>query len=402
MGTKTNSLWLCCQLGAREHYAIPRALQHGGLLCEFVTDLWIRPNALTNHWRNKLGGRFHPGLAQARVTAANAAALAFEIKSQVGGLGGWELISKRNEWFQRKVVARFKRRERDADRRPTTVFAYSYAAEHIFHYARERGWRTVLGQIDPGPAEEWTVARLRKGANSNSWQPAPAEYWRKWRNECELADEIVVNSEWSRKELVSEGLPETKIRVIPLAFEAANQAEAFERNYPPTFTGGRRLRVLFLGQINLRKGAQELLEATRLLVNEPVEFWFVGPRQIEVSPNLNAQQNLKWFGAVPRTEVDRFYREADVFILPTLSDGFGLTQLEAQSWKLPVIASRFCGEVVEHDRNGLVLEEVSGREIANVLSELLRAPQRLATMSRQSYVHENFSLPALASSLSQL
>ena len=395
-------MWLCCQLGAREHYAVPRALQLNGLLREFVTDLWIRPNALTNHWRNKLGGRFHPGLAQAPVTAANAAALAFEFKSQVGGLGGWELTLRRNEWFQRNVVARFKRREPDANRGPTTVFAYSYAAEQIFNYARERGWRTVLGQIDPGPAEEWTAARLRRGADDNGWKPAPAEYWRRWRKECELADEIVVNSAWSRKELVREGIPETKIRVIPLAFEGVKHAEDFQRSYPSAFTVARPLRVLFLGQINLRKGAEELLDATRLLANEPVEFWFVGPRQLQIPPDLNSNHNLKWFGAVPRAEVDRFYREADVFILPTLSDGFGLTQLEAQSWKLPVIASRFCGEVVEHDRNGLILEEVSGQEIANVLSELLAAPHRLAAMSRQSYVHENFSLQALASSLSQL
>lgn len=395
-------MWLSCQLGAREHYAVPRALQRGGLLREFVTDLWIRPNALTRHWRNKLSGRFHPGLAQARVIAANAAALSFELESQLRGLAGWELTVRRNDWFQRNVVARFRRHERELERRRMTVFAYSYAAEQIFKYARERGWRTVLGQIDPGPAEEAILSRLRARGSGNGWQPAPAEYWRKWRNECELADQIVVNSAWSRKELVREGIPETKIRLIPLAFEARKPSEAFARDYPSAFTPIRPLKVLFLGQVSLRKGADALLEAARLLDDEPVEFWFVGPRQIQVAPELNTKHNLRWFGAVSRMEVDRFYREADVFILPTLSDGFGLTQLEAQSWKLPVIASRFCGEVVEHDRNGLILAEVSGEEIAKVLSELLSAPQRLAAMSRQSYVHGTFSLQALASSLSEL
>lgn len=402
MAAKTDRKWLCCQLGAREHYAVPRALQLRGLLREFFTDFWIRPNALTNYWRNKAGRRFHPGLDQAYVTAANAAALAFEIKSQAGGLSGWELISKRNEWFQRNVVARLKRRAREPQQQPVTVFAYSYAAEHIFNYARERGWRTVLGQIDPGPAEEWIVADPRQRANGNGWQSAPAEYWQKWRRECELADQIVVNSAWSRKELVSEGIPETRIRVIPLAFEAGKDAETFQRNYPSAFSAARPCRVLFLGQINLRKGARELLDAARFFAKEPVEFWFVGPQQIPIPGDLRNTGYIKWFGAVPRTNVDRFYREADVFILPTLSDGFGLTQLEAQSWKLPVIASRFCGEVVQHDRNGVILEEVSAEAIANVLSELLRSPQRLAAMSRHSYVHEDFSLKALASSLSQL
>ena len=390
--------WLCCQLGAREHYAVPRALQLAGLLRELLTDLWLWPNAVTNYWNNKRGTRFHAGLSEARVSAANAAALAFAMKSQAGGLNGWELISKRNDWFQRNVVARLKRNER-ASSRHTTVFAYSYAAEHIFKHAREHGWRTVLGQIDPGPADEQI---LRQRANGNGWQPPPAEYWRKWRSECELADRIVVNSNWSRESLVREGIPEKKIRVIPLAFEAGKDAQTFQRDYPLAFTAARPLKVLFLGQISLRKGALELLDAARSLANEPVEFWFVGPQQLQVPPDLRNTSYIKWFGPVPRTRVARFYRDADVFIFPTLSDGFGLTQLEAQSWKLPVIASRFCGEVVQHDRNGVLLEAVSPEAIANVVSELLRSPRRLAEMSRHSYVREEFSLKALAASLSQL
>ncbi|HWF89467.1 MAG TPA: glycosyltransferase, partial [Pyrinomonadaceae bacterium] len=86
----------------------------------------------------------------------------------------------------------------------------------------------------------------------------------------------------------------------------------------------------------------------------------------------------------------------------TLSDGFGLTQLEAQAWKLPVIASRFCGEVVCDGMNGIVLDEVSGKTIADVIISLLRAPERLSAMSIQSGVDERFSLTTLASSLREL
>ena len=400
MDSTTDRSWLSCQLGAREHYAVPRALQLDGVLREFLTDLWIRPNSLANYWANNRGRRFHPALAHAPVSAANAAAVAFEIKSHAGGLNGWDLTMRRNDWFQRNVVARLKRGA--SDRKHTTVFAYSYAAERIFEHAHDRGWRTVLGQIDPGAGDDRILARLREHANGDDWQPAPAEYWRKWRRECELADQIVVNSKWSRESLMREGVPETKIRVIPLAFEACKEAQTFHREYPNAFTAARPLRVLFLAQINLRKGARELFDAARLLANEPIEFWFVGPLQIQIPADLRDARHLKWFGAVPRSHVDRFYRAADVFILPTFSDGFALTQLEAQSWKLPVIASRFCGEVVQHDRNGLLLEQVSTQAIANVLSELLRAPQRLAALARESSVREEFSLQAFASSLSQL
>ncbi|HZI61117.1 MAG TPA: glycosyltransferase, partial [Pyrinomonadaceae bacterium] len=84
------------------------------------------------------------------------------------------------------------------------------------------------------------------------------------------------------------------------------------------------------------------------------------------------------------------------------SDGFGLTQLEAQSWKLPVISSRYCGDVVENGFNGLLLENVSATAISNVLNQLLHSPESLHAMSQNSRVDERFSLDSLATSLSSL
>jgi glycosyltransferase involved in cell wall biosynthesis len=389
--------WVCCQLGAREHYAVPRALQLRGLLRELITDLWIRPATLLNSSRNRLTGRFHPGLSEAQVTAPNVAALTFALRSSATGAAGWDLISKRNDWFQRRVVEQLARRHNRSG--PQKLFAYSYAAELILKFARERGWRTVLGQIDPGPADERIVAGLHT-ARQNGWRPAPREYWDRWRNECELADQIVVNSGWSRDALLSEGIAAEKIRVIPVAFEPDAEAEAFGRSYPAAFTRERPLRVLFLGQIGLRKGVRQLFDAMKLLSTEPIEFWFVGPLQVEIPHQL--KEKIRWFGVVPRAKASQYYRDADVFILPTLSDGFGLTQLEAQSWQLPVIASRYCGDVVQDGFNGLLLEEVSGSEIADKLRRLLCSSECLSAMSENSRVDDRFSLNTLAASLSSL
>lgn len=383
--------WLCCQLGAREHYIVPRALQERGLLHELITDLWVRPGSLLRSLRSGLAGRFHPRLSSARVTAMNLGALTFELGAM--GANGWGVITKRNDWFQRSVVNQLTRNHSGAD---LTVFAYSYAAAEIFKVARKRGWRTVLGQIDPGPAEERIVAEL----NPNTQRPAPPEYWRNWRSECELADQIIVNSCWSRDALLSEGIAGKKIRVIPLAYEPIAEATTFVRSYPEKFTTERPLRVLFLGQINYRKGAIQLFNAVKQLAGEPVELWFVGPLQVDIPPEL--KDTIKWFGVAPRSEVSRYYRNADVFILPTFSDGFGLTQLEAQSWKLPVIASRYCGDVVKDGVNGLLLENVSATAISNALHQLLRSPESLDAMSQNSRIDERFSLHSLAASLSSL
>jgi glycosyltransferase involved in cell wall biosynthesis len=162
------------------------------------------------------------------------------------------------------------------------------------------------------------------------------------------------------------------------------------------------LRVLFLGQINLRKGAAMIVEALRLLRSEPVEFWFIGPRQIDVPADCLSNKQAHWLADVPRGEVHRYYRHADVFLFPTFSDGFGLTQLEAQAWKLPIIASRFCGSVVRDGVNGLILDRVSGRAIADTIRSLVSQTDRLTSMSRQAILAEDFGIDKLGSNLLQV
>ena len=403
MNSSTHS-WICCQIGAREHYAIPRALKLSGLLEEFITDLWIPPGTLMHSWKLRLDGRFHPELADAPVKAPNVAALTFELKANATGTNGWSRITRRNDWFQQQAVAELVRSHKNCSNGNHTVFAYSYAAEHIFKFARERGWRTVLGQIDPGPAYERIVASLHQtnAIAERNWESAPKKYWESWRTECTLADQIVVNSNWSRQALLAEGVAEEKIRVLPLAYEASTDSSFFERKYPTAFNTNRPLRVLFLGQINLLKGVAQLLGAAKLLVGNDIEFWLVGPTQISIPSEFKQHPRVKWFGSVSRGDVAKYYREADVFILPTLSDGFGLTQLEAQSWKLPLIVSQHCGEVVCDGVNGTVLEEVSASAIADALINLVRSPQILNSMSARSCVSERFSLRTLASSLTTL
>src|SRR4030095_4050895 len=163
--------------------------------------------------------------------------------------------------------------------------------------------------------------------------------------------------------------PAEKISIIPLAYETpgvrGQKSAAFAeapaarevreaRLYPDRFTHERPLRVLFLGLVNLRKGVARLLEAARILRDEPVEFWMVGPVEIANASTITSAGQLKWFGPVTRNQAAGFYRNADLFILPTLSDGFAITQLEAQAHGLPVIASRRCGEVVHDGINGIV------------------------------------------------
>jgi glycosyltransferase involved in cell wall biosynthesis len=392
-----NKNWICCQLGGREHYAIPRALHLRGALNMLFTDAWVGPGNPLGYLNRSLGDRYHPELADASVKSDLPKLLGFEGTARIAGIKGWDRTLARNDWFQECAVAALtnQRREWDATpTRPPVLFAYSYAAKAILLWAKERGWQTVLAQIDAGPEMERTVERLHKQHPEyrRPYSPPSSRYWDDWRDECMLADKIIVNSHWVRKALLLEDIPASKLRIAPLAFEKPKGTMDFHRIYPEVFTAKRPMRVLFLGQVSLLKGIVSLLEATELLRDEPIQFHIVGQVQVNIPTAFLNHPRIVWEGLVPRSAVAPYYQRSDVFIFPTHCDGFGLTQLEAQAWQLPVIASRHCGDVIVDGLNGVQLSEVTGSSIANVLHAFLRSPATLQNMAQNSEIHPTFSL----------
>ncbi len=403
--------WICCQLGARECYAIPRALSRVHMLGCLLTDAWVPPSSLLAKIcgrRSKLKNRFHNELRDARVRAFNSSLILFEMLARAHGLNGWAKIIARNRWFQHKVVS-FISSQPSTLNSQLILLSYSYTALEPFRYAKTHGWKTLLVQIDPGPEEEAIVAEeaTRVPELAGARQPAPPEYWNDWREECKLADRIVVNSEWSREGLIRGGVPREKLSVIPLAYQGEGlrdygRTRPLKRTYPPRFTQERPLRVLFLGQINLRKGVARLLETARILRDEPVEFWMAGPVEIAMLGANRDAGRIKWLGPVTRKQAAEFYRGADVFILPTLSDGFAITQLEAQAHSLPIIASKFCGEVVEDGLNGIVLGEPTATCIAGAVRDCIAHPNRLQKLAAASRLDDEFTIEALAHRLQEV
>ncbi|NJL19679.1 MAG: glycosyltransferase family 4 protein [Leptolyngbyaceae cyanobacterium SM1_3_5] len=397
--------WICCQIGAREHYAIARSLHQANQLTTLITDAWIPPrslfNALPGATFRSLRDRFHSDLETASVQAFTSSLLQFELSQKIQKASEWERMIARNRWFQNRAIQQLEAIATKLSHTNTqpVLFTYSYAALEILKYAKSQGWSTVLGQIDPGLVEEEIVIREQQKHPdlAPGWQPVPPSYWENWKAECEVVDRIIVNSNWSRQALQQAGIAAEKIEVIPLVYSPPEAARSFQRTYPEKFSNERPLRLLFLGQIILRKGIAALLEAAEKLKDQPIEFWLVG--RSEITPSATISNNIRWIGSVPRSTTAQYYQQADVFLFPTLSDGFGLTQLEAQAWKLPLVASKFCGEVVADGVNGKVLPEVTGEAIATVLQTFLEQPQQLAAFSEAIASRSNWQLSQLSSQL---
>lgn len=391
--------WIVCQLGARENFAVARALHRRGKLKGLITDTWVRPSSLISlAFPRRLRERWHSELDDERVWAPTLSSSMGHMCDRLRRRKGWRCMIARNLWFQKVAACRLK----SFTGEQITVFSYSYAAGEIFREAKRRGWRTVLGQIDPGPVEARMVAKLyERAGQSHAHERIPDEYWARWRQEVDMADKIVVNSDWSRMALIEEGVPEDKLVTIPLAYE--KETARTSREYPTHFSVERPLKMLFLGQVTLRKGIGVILEAIRLLPDLPIRLDIVGPLQVKVPKEATQDPRVTFHGPVARGETRPFYEDADIFLFPTLSDGFGLTQLEALAAGVPVIASRCCGDVVRDGVDGHILDSLEPRELAGVICELAADPVRVTRLQSSCTVDvRRFGLDVIGGQLEEL
>jgi len=115
--------------------------------------------------------------------------------------------------------------------------------------------------------------------------------------------------------------------------------------------------VLFAGRITLQKGPEYFVRAARKVLDyEPnTKFLIAGtgdllPKMIELSANLNLNKNMLFFGFYNRKQADELFSTADCFVMPSVSEPFGLVPLEAIAKGTPTVISKQSGisEVLDH------------------------------------------------------
>jgi len=445
--------WITSQIGAREHYAVPRVLQRAGKLEVLYTDFWA-----TAPWRllgkmagkSSLATRCHPELAGAPVTAFNLQALKASRQRFSNPYEGFLAVGRQ---FGEQVVCDLEKQSRDEGRgtramemqekaldgrrcRPGRCFAsvtatldspfifFSYDTGFLepAQWVKAHGGKSIICQMDPSRFEVDLVKEEEK--KWPGWAKRSAEvpeaYFKRREAEWAAADLVMVNSEWSKQALMKQGVSDDKIVVVPLAFEVSDtgrnlkletgnlKGESYENGEGERLkakgaSSRRTLRVLFLGQVILRKGIQYLIEAAKLLKDEPIHFDVVGSIGISDDAVASAPSNMTFHGPVSRDRTEEFYRSADLFVLPTLSDGFALTQLEAMAHGLPVIATPNCGEVVSDGVDGLIVQASDSNALAEAFQLVIQDPDKLQAMSAATEAKlEQFSLAKLEGNLAEL
>jgi glycosyltransferase involved in cell wall biosynthesis len=249
-----------------------------------------------------------------------------------------------------------------------------------------------VDQIDPARTED-EITRC-EAERWPGWAAIPGGipevYFDRLTSEWNRASIVMVNSEWSRTSLIKQRVPVEKLRVVPLAYDAPVAV------HHKKSTSSEKT-ILWLGQVVLRKGIQYLISAARMLQAERLRFVVAGPIGISTEAVRSAPSNVSFVGPITRDQISSLYRSADLFVLPTLSDGFGVTQVEAMAHGVPVIATANCGEVVEHGENGLIVRARDPNALAQAIVELAFDADRLGAMSAAAIeTSKRFSIQMLA------
>lgn len=275
-------------------------------------------------------------------------------------------------------AARWLRRHPDAD----VVMPYHGAALRTLRVARDIGVPSVLNVIHPVSSNRIIANEYRKLGYHEPHAPVPEHQWR----ELELADYYLTPSPMTTRSLVDVGVPADRIQEITLGLDM-NRA-ALPSDHQPS----SRIRFLFIGKLSVHKGLHVLREAWSRIKRADVSLTIVGepirPFEARLMREWMAQNDPR-VRVVPNVGADIrvAYRQADVFVFPSLVEGFGMVTLEAMGSALPVIVTEGSRAVVRHGVDGFVLEPGDVDGLVGCMTRLADDAALRAELGRNAFEH---------------
>lgn len=193
------------------------------------------------------------------------------------------------------------------------------------------------------------------------------------REEAEYAqaDAITVPSEFARRSFELMGIPRNKVKKFPYGVDLSRFTAI---NEPPK----DRFEVLFIGQVNLRKGVPYLIKAFETFAHPNKRLRIVGSVANEIRPMLDRHlpDGVEILGALPQSELPGIMSASHVLVLPSIEEGLALVQGQALASGCPVIASTNTGgsDLFTDGVEGFEVPIRSAEAIADRLTQLADQP----------------------------
>jgi len=278
----------------------------------------------------------------------------------------------------------------------------------IFRAARRQGIRTVLNHAT-GPVREWVRIMepeyARVGLRLTDVCPYDDTYFEREAEEYALTDWHCVASTVVRDQLVALGIDPRRVWRVPYGADARIFHHRGQRPPRPVAAGSlleatneggepapgspdrssaaaSRFRLVFAGQVGIRKGLRTLLEALALAQRAGWELHFYGAVLGEARRDLDAYRGatpLTFHGPVAPEALAEAFRSGSALVLPSLEEGFGLVVPQALNCGLPAIVSDRVGgkDFVRHRENGSIFPTGDAAALASELLWWAENPRRV-------------------------
>jgi glycosyltransferase involved in cell wall biosynthesis len=230
------------------------------------------------------------------------------------------------------------------------------------------------------------------------WQPlAPAVV----RPALQQADAVVAPSDFTCQQLIEANqVDPDRITIIPHGLDPAFTVDN-RQGLKISRSGRMLLSVARLVGADAEKGVDLVLRAMPLVLERCPEARYVvvgdgddRPRLMKMADELAVRDRVEFRGEISDMELMRAYAEADVFVLPSKKEGFGIVFLEAMWNRLPVVAARFAGtlDVVADGITGILVPPDNRQHLASALTSLLLLPEEREAMGAAGRlrVEQNF------------
>ena len=283
--------------------------------------------------------------------------------------------------FDRTVARRY------AGRYPY-VYGMDFSSAATFAVQKARGGRCIQRQVSPHFSS--FIAMLRR--ECARFPELATDYYRlilrraqshERRRACEheFADLIVANSDYVRTTFIESGIPAAKMVAVPTGCPPADPVGARSGR------GDGPLRFVFAGRLSLRKGFHYLVNAWRLAAfGNHAELWIAGASELDLAKEIAAHPNIRYYGPLSSQALADVYRQVDVMVLPTLSEGLSHAVLEALSFAMPLIttAASGAGALVTNGENGTIVPEADAEALAAAMVSAATRRSELAKMGQLS------------------
>ena len=353
--------------GSRDHYQLALALNERNLLEKLITDFYSPEilQFLFPYFKK----RYKNGLQSKKVRNSYHIVLNQILQ---------KFVNTHQEIFYRKQDKKLSEIAlKYAKETDSNLFLYSYYAYNAFKECNGEN-KKILFQVHPHPLtvkrilqeEIQLVPQAKKSLGDEAEMVLKGELLEQLVAEPEMADSIVVASSFTKTSLIENGIDEKIIKVIPYGVDFGN----FNTLKRERKNSGN-INLIFVGNIIQRKGVSYLLDAMRLLKSKNINLTLIGRKADRVllkdysdMTNINIKLNIS------QKELSEELNKSDIFVFPSLIEGFALVILEAMASGLPVITTNNTSgaDIIKDGEHGYIVPVRSAESIAEKIESFIK------------------------------